>query len=75
MAISETIRASNQLSEFNIEINGIIINRLTPKLDHEFLISRRNVEQIYVNKLCEYFSDVDIAKVELNNADIHGLRL
>ena len=73
MAISETIRASNQLSEFNIEINGIIINRLTPKLDHEFLISRRNIEQTYVNKLCEYFSDIDVAKVELNNADIHGI--
>ena len=51
MAISETIRASNQLSEFNIEINGIIINRLTPELDHEFLISRRNIEQTYVDKL------------------------
>tara|TARA_B000000532_G_scaffold40594_2_gene29689 strand:- start:875 stop:2116 length:1242 start_codon:yes stop_codon:yes gene_type:complete len=73
MAISETIRASNQLSEFNIEINGIIINRLTPELDHEFLISRRNIEQAYVDKLCEYFSDIDIAKVELNNADIHGI--
>ena len=73
MAISETIRASNQLSEFNIEINGIIINRLTPKLDHEFLISRRNIEQTYVNELCEYFNDIDIAKVELNNADIHGI--
>ena len=73
MAISETIRASNQLSEFNIEINGIIINRLTPKLDHEFLISRRNIELTYVNELCEYFNDIDIAKVELNNADIHGI--
>ena len=73
MAISETIRASNQLSEFNIEINGIIINRLTPELDHEFLISRRNIEQTYVNELCEYFNDIDIAKVELNNADIHGI--
>ena len=73
MAISETIRASIQLSEFNIDINGIVINRLTPELDHEFLISRRNIEQSYVEELCEYFKDTDIAKVELGNSDIHGI--
>ena len=73
MAISETIRASIQLSEFNIDINGIVINRLTPELDHEFLISRRNIEQSYVEELCEYFKETDIAKVELGNSDIHGI--
>ncbi|MBK00756.1 MAG: arsenic-transporting ATPase [Euryarchaeota archaeon] len=73
MAVSETIRASNQLSEFDIDINGIIINRLTPDLDHEYLISRRNIELNYVNELSEYFANKKIAKIELGNSDIHGL--
>ena len=73
MAVSETIRASNQLSEFDIEINGVIINRLTPDLDHEYLISRRKIELNYVEELSEYFSNKKIAKIELGNSDIHGI--
>ena len=73
MAVSETIRASNQLSEFDIEINGVIINRLTPDLDHEYLISRRKIELNYVEELSEYFSNKKIAKIELGNSDVHGI--
>ena len=75
MAVSETIRASNQLSEFDIEINGVIINRLTPDLDHEYLISRRKIELNYVEELSEYFSNKKIAKIELGNSDVHGINL
>ncbi len=73
MAVSETIRASNQLSEFEIDINGVIINRLTPDLDHEYLISRRKIELNYVEELSEYFSNKKIAKIELGNSDVHGI--
>ena len=73
MAVSETIRASNQLSEFDIDINGVIINRLTPDLDHEYLISRRKIELNYVEELSEYFSNKKIAKIELGNSDVHGI--
>ncbi|MED5271840.1 MAG: TRC40/GET3/ArsA family transport-energizing ATPase, partial [Candidatus Thermoplasmatota archaeon] len=49
MGVAETIRAEKQLSEFNISINGVIINRLTPDLEHEFFKSRREIENKYVN--------------------------
>ena len=75
MGVAETIRASEQLSEFNISINGVIINRLTPNLDHEFLISRRTVENGYVGKLSEHFEGIDIAKIELGESDVHGFEL
>jgi arsenite-transporting ATPase len=73
MGVAETIRAANQLSEFNISINGIIINRLTPDLDHEFLKSRRMIEEKYVIELLDFFKDNNIAKVELGKSDVHGI--
>ncbi len=75
MGVSETIRAAKQLSEFNISINGVVINRLTPNLEHDFLISRRTVENEYVKKLSEHFDGVDIAKIELGKSDVHGFEL
>ena len=75
MGVSETIRAEKQLSEFNISINGIVINRLTPNLDHEFLKSRRIIEDTYVNELSEYFKESSIAKIELGKSDVHGFEL
>ncbi len=75
MGVAETIRAANQLSEFNISINGIIINRLTPDLDHEFLKSRRKLEEGYVKDLTDFFKENNIAKVELGKSDVHGIEL
>jgi arsenite-transporting ATPase len=75
MGVSETIRAAKQLSEFEISINGVIINRLTPNLDHEFLISRRIVEEEYVETLYDYFDGINIAKIELGKSDVHGFEL
>ena len=75
MGVSETLRAAEQLSEFNIKINGIVINRLTPDLEHEFLKSRREIEEKYVLKLVDYFKESSIAKLELGKSDIHGLKL
>ncbi len=75
MGVAETIRAEKQLSEFNISINGIIINRLTPDLDHEFFKSRREIENKYVNDISEYFKESSIAKIELGKSDVHGFEL
>ncbi len=73
MGVAETIRAANQLSEFNISINGIIINRLTPDLEHEFFKSRRLIEEKYVIELLDFFKENNIAKVELGKSDVHGI--
>jgi len=75
MAVAETIRAAEQLSGFNISINGVIINRLTPNLDHEFLISRRTIEEKYVRNLIDFFKGSSIAKIELGKSDVHGFEL
>ena len=75
MGVSETLRAAEQLSEFNIEVNGVVINRLTPKFEHDFLISRREIEDKYVKKIEKHFAGISIAKLELGISDIHGIKL
>ena len=63
------------MSEFKISINGVIINRLTPDLDHEFFKSRREIENKYVNDISEHFKESSIAKIELGKSDVHGFEL
>ncbi|RAH13581.1 MAG: hypothetical protein CMB56_007025 [Methanobacteriota archaeon] len=75
MGVSETLRAAEQLSEFNIEVNGVVINRLTPRFEHDFLISRREIEDKYVKKIEKHFAGISIAKLELGISDIHGIKL
>ena len=61
------------LAEFSIQVDGAIINRITPDLDHEFLQNRRRVEQSYIELLREKFGTMAIAEIELEDTDIHGI--
>ena len=72
MAINETVRASESLSAFGINVNGVIINRITPELDHPFLISRRKVEMEHIESLSKLLPLYPIIKIPLENSDIHG---
>ena len=72
MAINETSRAAETLHKFGINVNGIIVNRITPELDHPFLISRRNVELKHISQLKEEMPDYPTIEIPLENSDIHG---
>jgi len=73
MAVSETIRAADTLAEFGIDINGVIVNRVTPDLDHPFLQQRREIEQKHLASLKQSFEHLSVAEVPLEASDIHGL--
>jgi arsenite-transporting ATPase len=73
MAVDESVRAVAALAEFSIQVDGAIINRITPDLDHEFLQNRRRVEQSYIELLREKFGTMAIAEIELEDTDIHGI--
>lgn len=73
MAVSETIRASDTLTEYGIDINGVIVNRVTPDLDHPFLQQRRKIEQKHLASLKQSFEHLPVAEVPLEASDIHGL--
>jgi arsenite-transporting ATPase len=73
MAVDESVRAVATLGEFSIQVEGAIINRITPDLDHEFLQNRRRAEQSYIELLRGEFGTMAIAQVELEDSDIHGI--
>ena len=73
MAVSESIRASMALSEHDILVDRVIVNRCTPNLDHPFLKSRRDIEQGYLDELKDRFDDIKIHQIPLEASDIHGI--
>jgi arsenite-transporting ATPase len=73
MAVSESIRASAALSEHEILVDRVIVNRCTPNLDHPFLTSRRDIEQGYLDELRDRFDDIGIHQIPLESSDIHGI--
>jgi len=73
MAVDESVRAVETLGEFSIQVEGAIINRITPDLDHQFLQNRRSSEQSYVELLRSKFGTMAIAHIELEDSDIHGI--
>jgi len=73
MAVSESIRASSALSEHEILVDRVIVNRCTPNLDHPFLTSRRDIEQGYLDELRDRFDDIGIHQIPLESSDIHGI--
>ena len=73
MAVSESLRASSALSEHNILVDRVIVNRCTPNLDHPFLSSRRQIEQEYLGELKDRFDDIGVHQIPLESSDIHGI--
>ena len=73
MAVDESLRAVEALGEFSIQVEGAIINRITPDLDHHFLQNRRRAEQSYIELLRKNFDTMAIAQIELEDSDIHGI--
>ena len=73
MAVDESLRAVETLGEFSIQVEGAIINRITPDLDHEFIQNRRRAEQSYIELLRNNFGTMAIAQIELEDSDIHGI--
>ena len=72
MAVEESKRAAQALDEFGIHLGGLIINRITPDLDHDFLQSRRKMELKHIHRLMGIFRETALAQIPLEMEDIHG---
>ena len=73
MSVEESARAAEALSQFSIQIEGVIINRVTPEFDHPFLQNRRDAEQSHIQSLRDRFGSMAVALVDLDDSDIYGL--
>jgi len=74
MGVSETVRARAALAEFSIPVGGVIVNRVTPDIDHEFLSGRREVEFSRISQLSSEL-ELPLTIVELLNTDVQGIDL
>ena len=73
MAVAETKRAARALAQYLITIGGVVVNRMTPDLDHPFIQGRRSAELAHLGELKQTFGDLPVAEVALATTDIHGL--
>jgi len=74
LPIEETSRAVEVLRESNVNVCGVVVNRLLPAdLDGEFYRSRRRQEQVYVDEIKERFGSYPLSWVPQLPSDVYGL--
>ena len=74
LPIEETARAAEVLAESNVNVCGVIVNRVLPAdADGDFYRSRRQQEQIYVDEIRQRFSAYPLTWVPQLATDVYGL--
>ncbi len=72
MGVNETLRANTSLKEYELPVTGCLVNRVTPELDHPFLIQRRKEEQGHIEELNEQL-EIPVTTMDLFDGEIQGL--
>lgn len=74
LPILETARAVEALKQFDIPIRGAVVNRVLPdSADGEFLRRRREQEQVYLERIRQELSGLDLCQLPLQPGDVQGL--
>ena len=74
LPIEETARAAEILRESNVNVCGVVVNRVLPAdADGDFYRSRRLQEQVYVDEIKQRFSGFPLAWVPQLETDVSGL--
>ena len=72
MGVNETLRANTSLNEYELPVTGCLVNRVTPELDHPFLIQRRKEEQGHIQELNDKLQ-IPVTTMDLFDGEIQGL--
>ncbi|MFO7872158.1 MAG: TRC40/GET3/ArsA family transport-energizing ATPase [Candidatus Undinarchaeales archaeon] len=76
MAVSETERALEQLNEYKIPVEKIIINQIQPKnKDCSFCKERRKIQEKRLKELKDKFKNQTLIQVELFKKEIKGKKM
>ena len=74
LPIEETSRAAEILTESNVNVCGIVVNRVLPEdAEGAFYRSRRAQERVYVDEIRQRFSRYPLAWISQLPTDIYGL--
>ena len=72
MGVNETLRANTSLKEYELPVTGCLVNRVTPELDHPFLIQRRKEEQGHIQELNDKLK-IPVTTMDLFDGEVQGL--
>jgi arsenite-transporting ATPase len=74
LAIEETSRAAGLLSDTNVDLGGLIVNRVLPEgLTGDFYVSRKTQEQTYLEEIDRRFKSLRRLRVQQLPQDVYGL--
>jgi arsenite-transporting ATPase len=74
LPIEETARAAEILGESNVNVCGVVVNRVLPEdVDGSFYRSRRAQEQVYIDEIKRRFAKFPLTWVPQLPTDVHGL--
>ena len=75
LAIEETARAADLLSDTKVDIGGLVVNRILPEgLAGEFYVSRKAQEQSYLDEIARRFERLRRIEVRQLARDVYGLK-
>ena len=75
LAIEETARAADLLSDTKVDIGGLVVNRILPEgLAGEFYVSRKAQERSYLDEIARRFDRLRRVEVRQLARDVYGLR-
>jgi arsenite-transporting ATPase len=75
LPIEETVRAAHLLGEMNVNVCGVIVNRVLPDaVDGAFYQSRRKQEQTYRDEIIRRFNGYRLHWVPQFETDVYGIR-
>jgi arsenite-transporting ATPase len=75
LAIEETARAADVLSETALTVGGLIVNRVLPDgLEGEFFLARKAQEDVYLEEIARRFAKLPRSLVRQLPRDVYGLQ-
>ncbi len=75
LPIEESARAAETLSEANVNVCGIIVNRVLPEnLEGDFYQARRQQEQVYRDEISRRFRKYALHWIPQFETDVYGLK-
>jgi arsenite-transporting ATPase len=74
LAIEETSRAADLLTDTGVDVGGLIVNRVLPDLlEGEFYRSRKAQEQVYLEEIARRFTRLHRVHVRQLPRDVYGV--
>jgi arsenite-transporting ATPase len=74
LAIEETVRAEEMLSDTGVDVGGLIVNRVLPDdLEGEFYRARKAQERAYLDEIDRRFKRIPRVRVRLLPRDVFGM--